>query len=84
MAELEGYQNVAIASENTDVFVLAVCVASVSYITIYQKRGTAARSQFVNILAISNAAGSGLSKCLSGLHSTQVATPYVHLLERGS
>ena len=44
MAELEGYQNVAIASENTDVFVLAVCVASVSNITIYHKRGTAARS----------------------------------------
>ena len=68
MSELEGYQNV-ITSEDTDVFILAVCVTSLSSITIYQKRGTAARSVFVNITAISNAIGSGLSKCLPGLHA---------------
>ena len=34
MAELEGYQNVVIFSKDTDVFVFAVCVASVSNITM--------------------------------------------------
>ena len=68
MAELEEYQNVAIASGDTDVFVLAVCVASVSNITINQKRGTAARSRFDNISSINKGAGSGLLKCLPRLH----------------
>ena len=45
-----------------------MCAASVSNITIYEKRGTAAISQLVNVSAISNAIGSGLSKCLTGLH----------------
>ena len=46
-----------------------MCVASVSNVTIYQKRRTAARSWFNNISAISNAVGSGLSKCLPGFHA---------------
>ena len=71
IAKLEGCQNAAITSEDTNVFVLAVCVCvgSVSKITIYQKYGTAAWSQFVNISAISYAIGSGLSVCLPGLHA---------------
>ena len=69
MEKLRGYQIVVITSEDTDVFVLAVYVASVSNITIYQKRGTAARSRFVNISVISNVVGSGWSKCLPGLHA---------------
>ena len=69
MAELERYQNVVMTSEDTDVFVLAMFVASVSNITIYQKRGTAATSRFVNISGISNAVGSGLSKYFPGLHA---------------
>ena len=69
MAELEGYQNVVITSKDNGVFVLGVCVASVSNVTISQKHGTAARSWFVNIPAISNSTGSGLSKCLPGLHA---------------
>ena len=69
MEELKGYQIVVITSEDTDVFVLAVYVASVSNITIYQKRGTSARSRFVNISVISNAVGSGWSKCLPGFHA---------------
>lgn len=68
MAELEGYKNVTIASGDTDLFVLAVCIASVSNITIHQKRGTAPRSRFYNISSINNGAGSGLLKCLSRLH----------------
>ena len=67
MAELEGYQNVVIFSKDTDVFVFAVCVASVSNITMYQKREKAARSCFANISTMSNATDSRLSNCLPGL-----------------
>ena len=69
MAKLEGYQNVVITSEDTDVFILVMCITSASDITIYQKRGAAARSRFINVSAISNAIGSGQSKCLPGFHA---------------
>lgn len=38
IAELEGYQNVVNISEDNDVFIHVVCIASASNITIYQKR----------------------------------------------
>ena len=54
---------IVIVSEDTDVFVLAVFVANeLPNIAIYQKRGTVARSRFVNISAISNAVGPLVSK----------------------
>ena len=40
IAELEGYQNVVNISEDNDVFIHVVCIASASNITIYQKRGS--------------------------------------------
>ena len=65
-----GFSGALIVSEDTDVFVLAVYVASeLENITIYQKRGTAARVRYVNISAITNSLGSMVSKCLPGLHA---------------
>ena len=65
-----GFSGALIVSEDTDVFVLAVYVASeLENITIYQKRGTVARVRYVNISAITNSLGSMVSKCLPGLHA---------------
>ena len=50
MTELDSHQNAVIISEDTNVFVLAMYIASVSNSTIYQKRGTRARSQYENKL----------------------------------
>ena len=43
MTELEGHQNAVIFSKDSETFVLPVNNASVSNITIYQKRDTTAR-----------------------------------------
>ena len=84
MAKLEGYQNVVITSEDTDVFILAMCITSASDITIYQKRGAAARSRFINVSAISMQLVQDSQSVCQDSMPTQVATPSVHLLERGS
>lgn len=68
-AESHGHGSAVIISEDTDVFVLAVYIASFSSIEIYQKRGTQGKCRYVNISAISNLLGTCLSKCLLGLHA---------------
>eukprot|EP00794_Sanderia_malayensis_P019746 gene19746-21683_t len=53
----EGCEAVIIVSEDTDVFVLAVANRYGIQATMYQKRGTQARSRYVNITSIADALG---------------------------
>ena len=61
---------VVIVCEDTDVFVLAVaCAKDDIDAPLYQKRGTASRTRYVNITEISHVLGPEMCKSLPGLHS---------------
>eukprot|EP00794_Sanderia_malayensis_P020731 gene20733-22764_t len=65
----EGCEAVIIVSEDTDVFVLAVANRYGIQATMYQKRGTQARSRYVNITSTADALGYKVSRSLPGLHA---------------
>jgi len=64
-----GYQTVIVISEDTDVFVLLLSFAKDIPATLYQKRGTKTRTQFVDISLLRLSLGDELCGALLGFHA---------------
>ena len=65
----EGYKTVIVICEDTDVFVLCIAFAKDMSCSLYQKCGTQARTQYMNITDIRMYLGGGISEALVGLHA---------------
>ena len=68
-AARNGYRAVVISSEDTDVFVLCLAFEDFVPATIYLKCGTQTRTMYISITNVVQRHGSGICKCLPGLHA---------------
>ena len=64
-----GYRTVIVVSEDTDVFVLLLSFAKDIAASLYQKRGTKTRTQFMNISQLRLALGDVVCGALIGFHA---------------
>jgi hypothetical protein len=64
-----GCKSVIIASEDTDVLVLCLALASQIPCSIYQKHGTKTKMQYLDIDKIANSLGASVCNALLGMHA---------------
>ena len=68
-ASENGFKTVIVVSEDTDVFILCAAFAKKINASIFQKKGTKNRVQYININRVVETLGDSLAQTLIGFHA---------------
>lgn len=68
-ASKEGYTSVMICSEDTDVFIMSVAVASEIASSLFIKCGSRNRTKIIDVNRVANVCGRDVYKALTGMHA---------------